>query len=253
MTNVSENYTYILECADGSLYCGWTNDLEKRLEAHNAGIGGKYTRSRRPVKLIYHETFATKQESMQREYRIKRLSRQKKLELIEKGRERVTDMKVDCCFTKENQWFRYRVGAIIVEDGCVLVVGNEKENYFYSVGGGVHMNEKAEDAVIREVLEETGARYQIDRLAIIHENFWNGNGAYDKGLHCHEIALYYLMKPRGTKELNSNSLTHFNDRETMHWIPINEIENYTIYPTFLKEYLLTEHVGIEHIVTDERT
>ena len=161
-------------------------------------------------------------------------------------------MAFDCGFTKEDNWFRYRAAAIIIEDGCILVVGNDKENYFYSVGGGVHMNEKAEDAVIREVLEETGARYQIDRLAIIHENFWNGNGAYDKGLHCHEIALYYLMKPRGTKELNSNSLTHFNDRETMHWIPIKEIDNYTIYPTFLKDYLLSNHTGIEHIITDER-
>lgn len=60
------------------------------------------------------------------------------------------------------------------------------------------------------------------------------------------------MKPRGTGELNSNSLTHFNDRETMHWIPIEEIDKYKIFPTFLKEYLLSDHVGIEHIITDER-
>lgn len=78
-------------------------------------------------------------------------------------------------------------------------------------------------------------------------------GAYDKGLHCHEISLYYLMKPRGTTNLNSNSLTRFNDRETMHWIPINEIDKYRIYPTFLKEYLLSSHSGIEHIITDERS
>ncbi len=48
------NYTYILKCADGTLYCGWTNDLDKRLAAHNAGTGAKYTRTRRPVELIYH-------------------------------------------------------------------------------------------------------------------------------------------------------------------------------------------------------
>lgn len=162
-------------------------------------------------------------------------------------------MEHDCVFTKEDNWFRYRAAAIIIEDGCVLAVGNEKENYFYSVGGGVHMNEKAEDAVVREVLEETGVQYQIDRLAVIHENLWNGAGAYDKGLHCHEIALYYLMKPRGTKELNSNSYTRFNDKETMHWIPIKELNKYTVYPTFLKDYLLKSHTGIEHIITDERT
>ena len=163
-----------------------------------------------------------------------------------------TEKKTDCGFTNGDNWFRYRVGAIIIEDGCVLVAGNDKENYYYSVGGGVHMNEKAEDAVLREVMEETGVAYQIDRLAVIHENFWDGDGAYDKGMHCHEISLYYLMKPRGTGELNSNSLTHFNDRETMHWIPIEEIDKYKIFPTFLKEYLLSDHVGIEHIITDER-
>ena len=58
------NYTYIVECADGSLYCGWTNDLEKRIADHNDGKGGKYTRSRLPVKLVYFEEFETKEEAM---------------------------------------------------------------------------------------------------------------------------------------------------------------------------------------------
>lgn len=78
------NYTYILRCGDGTLYCGWTNDLEKRLSAHNAGLGAKYTKSRRPVKLVYSESFETKEEAMRREYRIKRMSRAEKLALIEK-------------------------------------------------------------------------------------------------------------------------------------------------------------------------
>ena len=75
-------YTYILECADGSLYCGWTDDLEKRLHAHNAGKGAKYTRSRLPVKLVWHEEFPTKEEAMSREWHIKRLRREQKLQLI---------------------------------------------------------------------------------------------------------------------------------------------------------------------------
>ncbi len=78
------NYTYILRCGDGTLYCGWTNDLEKRLSAHNAGLGAKYTKSRRPVELVYSESFETKEEAMRREYRIKRMSRAEKLALIEK-------------------------------------------------------------------------------------------------------------------------------------------------------------------------
>ena len=80
-------YTYILRCADGSLYCGWTNNLEKRLAAHNSGKASKYTRSRLPVKLVYFETFDTKQEAMSREARIKQLSRREKLALINPPRD----------------------------------------------------------------------------------------------------------------------------------------------------------------------
>lgn len=77
------NYTYILRCADGSLYTGWTNDLTRRLAAHNAGRGGKYTRSHRPVELVYYEMFDTKEEAMRREVAIKQLTRPEKLALIE--------------------------------------------------------------------------------------------------------------------------------------------------------------------------
>ncbi|HIR56438.1 MAG TPA: NUDIX domain-containing protein [Candidatus Gallacutalibacter pullicola] len=157
----------------------------------------------------------------------------------------------DCGFTRENHWFRYRAAAIIVENGCVLLAGNENEDYLYSVGGGVHMGETAEAAVLREVLEETGVQYEIDHLAVIHENFFNENSGTLKGLDCHEISLYFLMKPRGTQELHSNSYT-CGAREEMHWIPINDLNKYKAFPSFLKEYLSTEHSGIEHIVTDER-
>ena len=76
------NYTYIVRCSDGSLYTGWTNDLEKRVAAHNGGKGAKYTKSRRPVSLAYYEEFRTKEEAMRREWEIKHMSRKKKLELI---------------------------------------------------------------------------------------------------------------------------------------------------------------------------
>ena len=78
------NYTYILKCIDETLYCGWTNDLEKRLKAHNSGKGTKYTRSRLPVTLVYYEEFETAKEAQKREYQIKNLSRKEKLKLIEK-------------------------------------------------------------------------------------------------------------------------------------------------------------------------
>lgn len=76
------NYTYILECKDGSYYTGWTNNLEKRLQDHNAGKGAKYTKARRPVLLAYYETFTTKEEAMRREYAIKQMTRAQKEKLI---------------------------------------------------------------------------------------------------------------------------------------------------------------------------
>ena len=76
------NYTYIVKCSDGTFYTGWTNDLTRRMEAHNQGRGAKYTKARRPVTLIYYETFETKEEAMKREYATKRLSRKEKEELI---------------------------------------------------------------------------------------------------------------------------------------------------------------------------
>ncbi len=80
-------YAYIVECADGTLYSGWTNDLEKRIAAHNAGQGAKYTRSRRPVTLRYYEEFEDKSEALRRECALKKMSHAKKQALIEKGRE----------------------------------------------------------------------------------------------------------------------------------------------------------------------
>ncbi len=75
-------------------------------------------------------------------------------------------MEHNCGFTDENKWFRYRAAAIIVEDGCVLLAGNEKEDYLYSIGGAVHMGETAEEAVKRETLEETGINYTPRRRSL---------------------------------------------------------------------------------------
>jgi hypothetical protein len=76
-------FTYLLRCNDGSLYCGWTNDIEKRLRNHKLGKAAKYTKARLPVELVYFEEYETKAEAMKRECAIKKLSRSKKLELIE--------------------------------------------------------------------------------------------------------------------------------------------------------------------------
>lgn len=80
--NNKKSYTYILRCSDDTLYTGWTTDIQKRLNAHNSGKGARYTRPRRPVSLVYYEVFQTREEAMQREWKIKHLTRQEKLKLI---------------------------------------------------------------------------------------------------------------------------------------------------------------------------
>ena len=78
------HYIYLVRCSDDSLYCGWTTDLKRRIDAHNGHISGgaKYTRGRRPVTLVYAESFHQKQEAQRREYAIKRMTKSKKLRLI---------------------------------------------------------------------------------------------------------------------------------------------------------------------------
>lgn len=84
MDTKPKSYVYILRCADGSLYTGWTNDPDRRLAVHNAGKGAKYTRSRLPVTRVYCEECTSKEEALRREIQIKSLSRLEKEALIEK-------------------------------------------------------------------------------------------------------------------------------------------------------------------------
>ena len=77
-----KHYAYIVECADGTYYCGYTNDLEKRIETHNRGKGAKYTKPRLPVVLVYSEEFDTKEEAMSREWHLKQLAHAQKQALI---------------------------------------------------------------------------------------------------------------------------------------------------------------------------
>jgi len=81
----NKHFLYVLECADGTFYTGYTNNLEKRIATHNAGKGAKYTRIRLPVTCIYFEQYETKQEAMRAEYFFKRKTRQKKIEHMNRG------------------------------------------------------------------------------------------------------------------------------------------------------------------------
>lgn len=165
----------------------------------------------------------------------------------------------DCCFTRDQYYFRYRAAAIIIEDGAVLMAGNDIDDYYYSIGGGVHLGETSEQAVIREVFEETGVHYEVDHLAFVNECLFYGEGSLE-GKECHGIEFYYMMKPRGTRELccNNPGVGMMGGKEYMCWLPLDKLDEYKVFPTFFKrkffrDKLINPGKEIEHVVSDERT
>ena len=162
----------------------------------------------------------------------------------------IDDEKDNCCFERDGERFNYRVGAIIIEDGCVLLVTNESADYYYSVGGRVHMGETAYNAVLREVKEETGVCYEVDRLAFVHENFFVEPCGVNKGKKFHEIAMFYIMKPRGEK-LKFEDGYCIDGKEWVEWVPIEKLKDLRVYPSFLASRINNLPTTIESIVTDE--
>ena len=152
-------------------------------------------------------------------------------------------MAEDISYSNGHQRFRYRAAAIIIEEGAICFMSSPSEDYHYSVGGAVQFGETTEEAVLREVIEETGQQYEIDRLVCFHENFFSNSNGVLRGLDCHEICLYYLMKPKG-KQFQGQI-----EDETVHWIPIQELENHRVFPTFIPQILKGLDMGIQHIIT----
>lgn len=152
-------------------------------------------------------------------------------------------MAEDISYTNGHQRFRYRAAAIIIEEGAICFMSSPSEDYHYSVGGAVQFGETTEEAVLREIIEETGQQYEIDRLVCFHENFFSNSNGVLRGLDCHEICLYYLMKPKG-KQFQGQI-----EDETVHWIPIQELENHRVFPTFIPQILKGLDMGIQHIIT----
>ena len=150
-------------------------------------------------------------------------------------------------------YFIYRVGAIIVNDGKVLMAKNESFPFYYSIGGRVDYNETSENAVLREVYEETSVKFEIDRLAFIHENFFVAEWLHYSP--CHEIAFYYLMKENENvnnvvcKSIVLENIVPGGIKESIHWLPINDLDNYEFYPEFFKTELSCLSNGIVHYVT----
>lgn len=143
-----------------------------------------------------------------------------------------------------------RVGAIIMRDGKILMVGNERSDYLYSVGGRIKFGETAEQAVVREVMEETGVKLEIDRLGFIHENYFYGDAPTNLGKLIYEVSFFFFMKVPKDFAPNCNSFTEDHSIEHLKWISLSDEQK--IYPAFFKTELAHPQVGIKHFVTDER-
>lgn len=156
------------------------------------------------------------------------------------------DMTVPC----DSGLINIRVGAIIMQNGKILMVGNERNDYFYSVGGRIQFGETAEEAVIREVLEETGVRMEVDRLGFIHENYFVGDAPNNFGKLIYEVSFFFYMKvPDGFSPV-SESFTEDQSKEYLEWVSPDEER--TIYPSFFRTELAHPTDSVKHFVTDER-
>ncbi|WP_017415474.1 NUDIX hydrolase [Clostridium tunisiense] len=142
--------------------------------------------------------------------------------------------------------FTYRVAAIIIKDNCLLMAKYEDYSCYYTVGGKVRMNETSEEAIIREVYEETGIEFQIDKLCFIQERFFQV-----KGQAHHEVTFYYLMKDTSDIDLSYRKFTDQGTKESLHWLSVESLAEANIIPEFFKTKLLMNIDSIEHIVSKE--
>ena len=149
----------------------------------------------------------------------------------------------DLRFKSNDKLFYYRVGAIIIEENHILMVTCDTVDYYYSIGGAVSHGESAETALEREVREETGVDYEIDRLVFIYENIFTENNQS-----FHGMELFFLMKPRGTRAgLVCKSYGLDGAKEHLFWLPIDALDDIKLFPEFFKKRLRNLPSKIEMI------
>ena len=149
-----------------------------------------------------------------------------------------------------NGLLNLRVGAIIMRGSKVLMVTNPGAPYFYTVGGRLRYGETTEEAVKREVFEETGVHMEVDRLGFIHEDFFTGDTCFAIGLPVHEIAFFYYMDVPEDFVPSGASYTDLGDRERLEWID-PRTETRAFYPRFFREELQNPCRTVKHIVSRE--
>ena len=141
--------------------------------------------------------------------------------------------------------FSYRVGAIIMNSDSILMAKNSRDSYYYTVGGRVKFGETAQEAILREIYEETKVILEIERLAFIHENIFQ----FEKEPF-HEIVMFFLMKQNNEIEkLTCKTFDEEYGKVTLTWLAINGLENIELYPEFLKTELNKPIKGIQHYIS----
>jgi ADP-ribose pyrophosphatase YjhB (NUDIX family) len=158
---------------------------------------------------------------------------------------------MDCTFYTEKGKFNYRVGAIITDGNKVLMARNPNEHrkFYYSVGGRVKFGESLEDAILREVKEETNVDCEIERLACLHENFFTD----DDGTPFHEISVFFKIKHNDEllKIGNGHKTIDGPHNEFLEWIDLTNCECITIYPEFYKTIDFETDKTFKHFVTKD--
>ena len=141
--------------------------------------------------------------------------------------------------------FNYRAGAIIIDGGEILMVKNSGSRFYYTVGGRVQFGESAHEAVLREAFEETKIRLEIERPAFVHENFFTFEG---DGEYYHEISMFFLMKQHPlVREATRKSFREEYGDVSFHWLTIDGLEDYHLYPEFFKSELLSMPKDLKYI------
>ena len=157
-----------------------------------------------------------------------------------------TDMTLPCGGGLVN----LRVGAIILRNGRFLMSRNDRDAYLYSVGGRIQFGETAEQAIVREVEEETGIRLEVDRLGFVHENYYIMDIPPNVGKPVYELCFYFYMKVPANFEPVGETYTSDGLRETLEWVEPDDSRK--LYPAFFRKELKRPSYAIKHFVDDER-
>ena len=156
------------------------------------------------------------------------------------------DMTVPC----DEGLINLRVGAIILKDGKFLMVGSDREDYLYSVGGRIQFGETSEEAVVREVLEETGVHMEIDRLGFVSEVYFYGDAPSNLGKTIYEVSFYYYMKVPEDFSPVSDDFMEGDNTEHLRWVSTDD--EIRMFPTFFKDELSHPEPIVKYFRRDDR-